>query len=102
MMKVEFIEKVNAAYAEMGMSDRRVDWNSLSGDNYDLIERVYMYHPAIPDVGGKQAIARLYAVGGMSVIQDMEKRAAHEQEREEKRRSILDQIAKLQAQLAEI
>lgn len=102
MMKSEFIEKVQAAYAEMGMCDRVADfsWESLSGDDYAMIEKVYMYHPAIPNVGGKQAIARLYAVGGMAVIRDMERTAAREQEREAMRCRILDQIAELQAQLA--
>ena len=104
MMKSEFIEKVQAAYAEMGMCDRvaEISWESLSGADYDLIERVYMYHPAIPDVGGKQAIARLYAIGGLSVIRDMEKTAAREQEREEKRSRLRAQIAELQRQLAAI
>ena len=99
MMKVEFVEQVNAAYAELGMS-MSISWDSLSGADYDLIERVYMYHPAIPNVGGKQTIARLYAIGGMSVMRDMEKTAAREQEREEMRNHIRAQIAELEVQLA--
>ena len=36
---------------------------------------MYTYHPAIPDVGGKERIAALFTFGGMAVMYDMLPRA---------------------------
>lgn len=43
----------------------------VSFDDYRIIEKVYIWHPAIPPVGGKEIIAKLYLTGGMAVIKDM-------------------------------
>lgn len=42
---------------------------------YTLIEKVYLYHPSIDDVQGKDQIALIYTSFGLSVIRDMLPRA---------------------------
>ena len=37
----------------------------------DVIELVYAWHPAIPDQGGKIKIAKLYALGGIGLLEGM-------------------------------
>lgn len=39
--------------------------------DYKIIEFVYMWHPVINNVTGKQQIADLYKLGGMAVIKGM-------------------------------
>lgn len=39
--------------------------------DYKVIEYVYMNHPVIDNVTGKQQIADLYKIGGMAVIKGM-------------------------------
>lgn len=60
MMKVEFEKRIGA---------------SISHEDYAIVEHVYMWHPSIPNVGGKDKIADLYLIGGMDVIRDMDRRA---------------------------
>lgn len=48
---------------------------TVTKEEYDAIEFVYMWHPAIKNSGGKQQIATIYVAGGMAVINDMCKRA---------------------------
>jgi len=64
MMKQEFINLINAKTA-----DSRTDFND---DNYAIIEKVYMFHPAID---GKDSIIDLYLTFGMTIIIDMLPRA---------------------------
>ena len=47
----------------------------VSKEEYDAIEFVYAWHPAISEVDGKQQIATIYKAGGMAVINDMHNRA---------------------------
>lgn len=44
---------------------------TVSPDDWEVIEHVYMWHPSIDDVKGKDQIAQLYLLGGMGLIQDM-------------------------------
>lgn len=55
---------------------RLEDGKAVSGEQYRVIEYVYMYHPAIDAVRGKDQIASLYNMFGMAVIKDMYPRAA--------------------------
>lgn len=48
---------------------------TFSAQEYVKIEFVYTYHPAISNLDGKRQIAVIWQEGGISVIQDMEKRA---------------------------
>lgn len=56
MMREEFEKRIGA---------------EISPADYAEIEYVYNYHPAIPEVGGKDMIAEIYKVGGMGVIRSM-------------------------------
>ena len=48
---------------------------TVTGGQYKVIEYVYMYYPAIDEVHGKDQIASLYNMFGMTVINDMLPRA---------------------------
>lgn len=56
MMKHEFEERVGG---------------EISDQNYEIIETVYTWHPAINEVGGKDQIATLYETGGMPLIKSI-------------------------------
>ena len=43
----------------------------IGSEDYRVVEFVYMYHPAIHEVKGKQQIADIYKIGGMAVIKGM-------------------------------
>lgn len=43
----------------------------VSAEDYKDIEFVYIYHPSIEHVDGKEQIASLYKIGGMRIIRDM-------------------------------
>ena len=63
MMREEFIREVKKLNGD-------VEFN-ISPVDYSIIETVYMYHPSISEVNGKQQIAYLYFHYGMRVIKDM-------------------------------
>lgn len=56
MMKQEFEQRIGG---------------TVSAEDYDLIELVYTWHPAISNVDGKDQMAVLYMNYGMTVIKDM-------------------------------
>ena len=57
---------------------------TISDSDYEIIETVYAFHPAISDVRGKEQIAWLYTTLGMAVINDMLPRAIKARELENK------------------
>lgn len=59
MMKQEFEQRIGA---------------EVTQEQYRMIEHVYMWHPSIPNVGGKDVIAQLWKIGGMALIEDMDDR----------------------------
>lgn len=65
---------------------------TVSADEYRKIEYVYMFHPLLDDVGGKDQIASLYMIGGMRLINDMMPTA-------EKAEILSDQILETRATL---
>lgn len=83
-----FVDLVNSMIkcedAQIGM---------IPGEDFDVIEIVYRYHPAIDDVFGKEQIAYLYANFGFSIIMDMLPRA-------EKMRCMEKQLANIESSLA--
>ena len=46
----------------------------VTAEQYEIIEKVYMNHPIIRNVDGKQQMLDLYNLGGMLLINDMAKR----------------------------
>lgn len=53
---------------------------ALSDMDYEIIETVYLYHPAIRDVSGKEEVAELYKSFGMTIFYDMFQRAKKNQD----------------------
>lgn len=56
MMKREFEERVGV---------------EISDKDYEIVQQVYTYHPAIGNAEGKDQIATLFKIGGMPLIYDM-------------------------------
>ena len=44
---------------------------SVSVDDYKVIETVYVWHPCISEVNGKDEIVKLFQWGGMRIMHDM-------------------------------
>ncbi len=81
MMRYEF-EEMLTEYS--GARDVR----PFTDDDYGKIEYVYIWHPAIKAVGGKEQIAIIWQEFGMGMIKDMYP-AAQEMEALEKKRDAL-------------
>lgn len=54
----------------------------VTNEEYEIIEQVYTFYPAISETRGKEQFAYLYVNFGMSIIRDMEARAQLMQEKE--------------------
>lgn len=80
MMKHEFEQRIGS---------------EVTPEEYKVVEHVYMWHPAIPNVGGKDMLAQIWKLGGMDLIEDMDCRATG---REAEYLSICDKIQKTVAQ----
>ena len=57
---------------------------TIDDSDYEIIEVVYAFHPAISEVRGKEQIALIYTTFGMTVINDMLPRAIKARELENK------------------
>jgi len=56
------------------------EFESLIGEeigigDFELVELVYNYHPAIKNIGGKEQVMNLYKGFGLVIFRDMEGRA---------------------------
>ena len=71
----------------------------ISRQDYNIVEKVYMWHPLIPNAGGKDKIAELYKLGGMTLMQDMFARA---QQSEQKDSDLRHEYATLREKREEI
>lgn len=98
MMKEEFESRIGA---------------EISTDEYKIVETVYAWHPAIPNVGGKDVIAQLYTIGGMALMADMFYRAQSIELEDTRLRAdlrkivlrkgeIIEELTKLERQIAEL
>lgn len=85
----------------------------ISRQDYNVVEKVYMWHPSIPNAGGKDKIAELYKLGGMTLMQDMFARAQQIEQKDsdlrreyatlrEKRDEIRAESQKLGEQITEL
>lgn len=73
MMKTEFEDLIHG---------------SVTDEEYELIETVYMWHPAIRTTSGKEEVAELYLSFGMVIFKDMYARAMKLKEIDEEIRSL--------------
>lgn len=64
---------------------------ALSDRDFEIIETVYLYHPAIRDVSGKEELAELYKNFGMTIFYDLVGRAKRNQD-------LADQLRQTQAE----
>lgn len=61
---------------------------SLTDEEYELIETVYMWYPAIRNTSGKEEVAELYKSFGLIIFKDMFRRAMKVKEIDEEIRSL--------------
>ncbi len=64
---------------------------ALSDRDFEIIETVYLYHPAIRDASGKEELAELYKSFGMTIFYDLVGRAKRNQD-------LADQLRQTQAE----
>ena len=92
--------------------EQRID-AQISRQDYNVVEKVYMWHPLIPNACGKDKIAELYKLGGMTLMQDMFARAQQSEQKDsdlrrvyatlrEKREEIRAESQKLGEQITEL
>lgn len=92
--------------------EQRID-AQISRQDYNVVEKVYMWHPLIPNACGKDKIAELYKLGGMTLMQDMFARAQQIEQKDsdlrreyatlrEKRDEIRAESQKLGEQITEL
>ena len=73
MMKTEFEDLIHG---------------SVTDEEYELIETIYMWHPAIRNTSGKEEVAELYLSFGLVIFKDMYPRAMKLKEIDEEIRSL--------------
>lgn len=75
---------------------------TVSQEEYEVIDKVYTFHPAFSETKGKDEIAELYNKFGFSVIQSMVPVADAEAFLDGKERLTKNKIAQLEKELADI
>ena len=71
----------------------------IESADYAVVEYVYMHHPVISNVTGKQQMADLYKIGGMAIIKDMVKTAKLAEALERKIRDLESDLNALKGEL---
>lgn len=61
---------------------------TVTDEEYELIETVYMWHPAIRNASGKEEVAELYKSFGLMIFKNMYPRAVKLKEINEEIRSL--------------
>ena len=90
MTREEFVNKARQICDSTG-----IKFNTPTTDEMKLIDYVYMYHPSISDIGGKDQIAYLYVHFGMRLIRDMRNTAHVMEDYEIKERKLKSELNKL-------
>ena len=76
--------------------------SSISVEDYAVVERVYMFHPAISETAGKEEVSELYKKFGMAIFMDMLQRAEMAESLIWKIRQNRKRIAELEKQFNEL
>lgn len=71
-------------------------------EQYEVIEKVYTWHPLIGTAGGKQQVASLYDLMGYSIFEEMLPKANERMELETKMSSIRSEIRSKELELKEL
>ncbi len=69
---------------------------------FEMIQFVYNYHPAIHPSAGKAQIAKLYSEFGMRIIADMTETAKRAQEIEDEKRKLRQKLNELEQEYEEL
>lgn len=75
---------------------------SVTASDYEKIEQVYIFHPSISEVEGKDEIVALFKIGGIRLIKDMLPTAMRAKELEieiGKKKGELEQLKNLYEEL---
>ena len=102
MMKSEFVERVNAIREKRGY--KPIAFEDVTPEDYQIIEFVYMYHPAFDVPDAKTAIAEVYTimrscVNGMAILRWMLPDAKKAEQIEARRSELRSQIAALNKEM---
>lgn len=73
--------------------------STISDKDYDLIELVYTWHPAISNADGKNQMASLYMNYGMTVIKDMVARSIAVCDLDKRLREAESKVAAIQEEI---
>lgn len=65
---------------------------TVSNEDYNVIETVYIWHPSISEVSGKNQISSIYRQFGMPVIHDMLETAMYAKELDAQRRQLMRRV----------
>lgn len=71
-------------------------------EEFETIQFVYNYHPAIHPSAGKSQIAKLYSEFGMRIICDMLETAKRAQEIEDEKRQLRQQLSALEREYEDL
>ena len=99
MTKQEFLDRVQAVIESEGIKDVKA---GISDNDYESVELVYTWHPAISEVNGKEQIAKLYVDFGMSVISDMVSRSRIMREKETEFRRLQSSLNELRGDIEDL
>ena len=87
MMKQEFEQRIGG---------------TLSDKDYNLIELVYTWHPAISNTTGKDQMAALYMNYGMIIIKDMVTRSIAVRDLDKQLREAESKVVAIQKEMEEL
>ncbi|MDE6233440.1 MAG: hypothetical protein K2M60_08880 [Lachnospiraceae bacterium] len=74
----------------------------VSDVEYETIETVYMWHPSVKQVSGKEEVAELYKSFGMAIFHDMLPRAEKARELENQLCHAQAEVERIRGQIAEL
>lgn len=74
----------------------------VTNEQYNIIETVYMWHPSIRNVSGKEEVAELYKSFGMTIFHDMLPRAQKACDLNQRLRDARREVAKIEEEIEEL
>ena len=71
---------------------KKIVGETVSNEDYNVIETVYIWHPSISEVSGKDQISSIYRQFGMPVINEMLETATYAEELDAQRRQLMRRV----------
>lgn len=75
---------------------------TVSNEDYDVVETVYIWHPSISEVSGKEQISSIYRQFGMPVIHDMLETATYAEELDAQRKQLMRRVDEIDQRLCKL